>query len=207
MDLAWKHPFTAIVAGPSGSGKSRFVARFLEHADRMCDTRFARITWHHGSGGGGGDGTPGVRYIAGPPDLDDYDGSEPSLVIVDDMMREAGSCVTDLFTKGSHHRNMSVFFITQNLFHQGRGQRDISLNAHYIVFFKNPRDRAQIKHLARQVYPENPRFLEEAYNDATREPHGYLLVDLKQSTPDEMRVRSSIFPDDPINYAFLPKKR
>jgi len=209
MDLAWKHPFTAVVAGPTGSGKSRFVARFIEHADRMCDTRFGRITWHYGSGGGtdGGGGTSKVRYVAGLPDLDDYDGSEPALIVVDDMMREADSRVSDLFTKGSHHRNTSVFFITQNLFHQGKGQRDISLNAHYIVYFKNPRDRAQIKHLARQAYPENPRFLEEAYNDATREPHGYLLIDLKQSTPDEMRVRSAVFPDDPVNYVYLPKKR
>jgi hypothetical protein len=212
MDLTWKHPFSAIVAGPSGSGKSRFVARFLEHADRMCDTRFARITWHYGSGGGGGPSgddpdSSRVRYATGLPDLDDYDGSEPALVIVDDMMREADSRVSDLFTKGSHHRNMSVFFITQNLFHQGRGQRDISLNAHYIVCFKNPRDRAQIKHLARQLYPENSKYVEEAYNDATREPHGYLLIDLKQSTPDEMRLRSAIFPDDPVNYVYLPKKQ
>jgi hypothetical protein len=27
--------------------------------------------------------------------------------------------VCDLFTKGSHHRNISVVLITQNLFHQG----------------------------------------------------------------------------------------
>lgn len=207
MDLRWKHPFAAIVAGPSGCGKSHFVARFIEHVDRMCDTRFARITWHYGSGGSGGGSDPAVRYVAGLPDLDEYDGSEPTLVIVDDMMREADSRVADLFTKGSHHRNMSVFFITQNLFHQGKGQRDISLNAHYLVCFKNPRDRAQIKHLARQVYPENPKFVEEAYMDATRDPHGYLLIDLKQSTPEEMRIRSTIFPDDPVNYVYLPKKR
>jgi len=44
--------------------------------------------------------------------------------------------VCELFTRASHHRNISVILITQNLFHQGRYCRDISLNAHYLVVFK-----------------------------------------------------------------------
>lgn len=174
----------------------------------MCDTQFDRINWHYGSGGGGGDpNNTNINLIEGLPNLEEYNGKEPVLVIIDDMMREANETVVDLFTKGCHHRNISVFFITQNLFHQGRGQRDISLNAHYIVFFKNPRDRAQIRYLARQVYPDNPKFIEEAYADATRVPHGYLLVDLKQSTPEEIRIRASVFPDDAANIVYLPKNK
>jgi len=114
--------------------------------------------------------------------------------------------IVDLFTKGSHHKNLSVILISQNLFHQGRGQRDISLNANYIVVFKNPRDRAQIRHLARQVYPDDPKFLEEAYYDATSRPHGYLLLDLKQSTPDKYRFRTCIFPDDTMHYVYVPRR-
>jgi hypothetical protein len=64
------------------------------------------------------------------------------LVIVDDLLMEADSRVVDLFTKGSHHRNISFLFITQNLFHQKDGSRDISLNADYMIIFKNPRDAA-----------------------------------------------------------------
>ena len=58
-----------------------------------------------------------------------FDGSEPVLMILDDLMRETNASIVDIFTKGSHHRQISVFYITQNLFHQGRGQRDISLKA------------------------------------------------------------------------------
>ena len=74
-------------------------------------------------------------------------------------MRES-SCdvILDLFTKGSHHKNISVIFIMQNIFHKGKSQRDIRLNTKYIVLYKNPRDRAQIQHLARQVHPEDPNF-------------------------------------------------
>jgi hypothetical protein len=67
------------------------------------------------------------------------------------------------------------------------------LNAHYMIIFKNPRDAAQITYLARQISPENPKFLVEAYRDATSIPHGYLLIDLKQNTPDVLRYRTDIF--------------
>jgi len=76
------------------------------------------------------------------------------LIILDDLLNDAYSKdVCDLFTKGSHHRKISVFLITQNLFHQGKFCRDFSLNAKYIVVLKNVRDREQFSHLARQVLP------------------------------------------------------
>lgn len=59
--------------------------------------------------------------------------------------------VVVLFTKSSHHKNISVFFITQSLFHQSRGQWNISLNSHYIVCFKNSRGKAQIPHLVHET--------------------------------------------------------
>lgn len=77
-------------------------------------------------------------FKEGIPDMNDFDGTSPNLVIIDDLMRESDGRVVDWFTKGCHHRNISVFFITQNLFHQAKGARDISLTTHYIVCFKNP---------------------------------------------------------------------
>jgi len=48
-------------------------------------------------------------------------GGKPCLVILDDLLNNVYSKqVCDLFTRGSHHRNISVILITQNLFHQGR---------------------------------------------------------------------------------------
>jgi hypothetical protein len=61
--------------------------------------------------------------------------------------------ISDRFTKGSHHRNLSIIYIVQNIFHQGKEMRNISLNAHYIVLFKTPRDKQQIYMLARQINP------------------------------------------------------
>ena len=63
-----------------------------------------------------------------------------NVIILDDMMDEAteDKRISNLFTRGRHD-NLSVIFLTQNLFH--KNQREISLNSDYMVIFKNPRDR------------------------------------------------------------------
>ena len=73
-----------------------------------------------------------------------------------------------------------------------------------MVLFKNPRDATQMSHLARQMYPGRAKFVQEAFKDATRLPYGYLLVDLKQDTPEDMSLRTAIFPDDDVQYVYLP---
>ena len=73
-----------------------------------------------------------------------FDGSEPSLIVVDDHMSDINQVVADIFTKISHHRNISILYLTQNLFDENKYVRTISLNAHYLVRFKNPRDASQV---------------------------------------------------------------
>jgi hypothetical protein len=108
-----KHPFTGIVSGPTGSEETYFIRELLKH--KPSDVILEEVLW---------------CYVEWQPMYRDIQATFhegllamlPSdgkirLVIVDDLMREADSRVVDLFTKGSHHRNISVFFITQNLFH------------------------------------------------------------------------------------------
>ena len=79
-----------------------------------------------------------IEFKEDLPQNSDYAGDlRTKFIIVNDLMSKASSsgALINLFTKGSHHNNCSVMFITQNVFHQGRGQRDIPLNAHYIVVF------------------------------------------------------------------------
>ena len=49
---------------------------------------------------------------------------------MDDLMAQSSKDkrIADLFTKGSHHRNLSIIYIVQNIFHQGKEIRNISLN-------------------------------------------------------------------------------
>ena len=99
-----------------------------------------------------------------------------NLIVFDDQMIEAGkdNRIVNLFTKGSHHRNLSVIYIVQNLFHQGKGNRSISLNSHYLVLFKNPRDKLQVLNLAKQMYPGRTDFFLKQYEEAVRRPYDAL---------------------------------
>ena len=98
-----------------------------------------------------------------------------------------------------------MLYLVQNLFPKNKESRTISLNSQYMVVFKNPRDASQMSHLARQMYPGRAKFVQEAFRDATSVPYDYLLVDLKQDTPEDMRLRTAIFPDDCVQYVYLPK--
>ena len=106
------------------------------------------------------------------------------------------SRLSKLFTKGSHHQNLSVIFITQNLFHQGKEMRNVHLNSHYMVLFKNPRDKSQIMHLARQMYPGKGKSFQKAFLEATSPGYGYLFIDLRPETSDICRLRTHIFDAD-----------
>ena len=207
MSIKWAHPFTAILAGPTSCGKSSFIKKFLSYINVMVDINLYEIIYCLPDDQPIDQYFQTFRVIRGVPEQEIFMDLKPRLVIIDDLMRETNSDVVDLFTKGSHHFNSSVMYVTQNIFNQGKGRRTISLNAHYIVAFKNPRDRVQIQTLSRQVSPDNTRYIQEAYKDATDRAYGYLLFDLKQTTPDLYRYRTNIFPDDsPSNIVYVPKK-
>ena len=148
---------------------------------------------------------PHVIFNEGLPDMTQFDGKERTLLILDDLMSEANNEVEKIFTKYSHHRNISVIYLSQNLFYKSKQSRTISLNTHYMVIFKNPRDACQVATLGRQMFPNASKFLVDAFKDATQKPYGYLLIDLKPSTDEKYRIRTCIFPDDRFQYVYLPK--
>ena len=207
MDARWKHPFTCIVAGPTLCGKSTFVTRLLRHAAAMIDPPPENITCCYGERQEAYATTDltHVRFKEGLPTEAMFDSTKRNLIVIDDLMTETDKRVTTLFTKKSHHRNTSVLYLVQNLFSNNKEHRTISLNTHYMVVFKNPRDATSMSHLARQMYPGRTKFALDAFKDATSVPHGYLLIDLKQDTSEDMRLRTCIFPDDDVQYVYLSK--
>jgi len=142
---------------------------------------------------------PIIEFVQGiPPNIkrnDYFDTRYPTLFVIDDLMKDAtqSTDVCELFTEGSHHRNLSVICLLQNLYYKGKESRTMSLNAQYMVLFKNPRDQQQVSVLARQMYPGNTRYFMEEYQAATQKPYGCLFIDLKQNTPEGQRLKYDIF--------------
>jgi len=193
------HPFTAVVAGPTGCGITAWVLRLIDNARETIDLSPTRIWYYYGEHQPTFNNYSWVHFEEGLPQLNDevFDGRQPSMIVVDDHISDTNQLVADIFTKISHHRDISILHLTQNfLFDKNKFARTISLNAHYLFLFKNPRDAGQFAVLARQMYPNWWKFAVEGYQDAASVPYGYLLVDLKPDQDERCRLRTNVFPGE-----------
>ena len=194
-EFKFLHPFTCVLAGPSGCGKTTLLKEILEYS--RIQPAPARIIWcyklwqpmYHKMT----ETIPTIQFkqgLPGPPAYSPF----PVVYVIDDLMADAAGndTVCSMFTEGAHHLNLSVFFITQNLYYQSKYNRSMQLNTSYVVLFKSPRNNLQPAILARDMYPNNWREFMRKYQAATTKPYGYLLVDLKQETPEDGRLVTDI---------------
>ena len=56
---------------------------------------------------------PNVEFVEGLPDLNMFDGVKRTLLIIADLMHETNETVSKLFTQVSHHKNVSVVYLTE----------------------------------------------------------------------------------------------
>lgn len=80
--------------------------------------------------------------------------------------------------------------------------KSISVNTHYCILLRNPRDVSQIKTLARQTGLKQS--LIDAYTDAVSTAFGYIVIGLSPS-PDKYILKSHIFPNENL-IVYLPKQ-
>ena len=194
-----KTPFSMSICAGRGAGKTYFTKELIMKQSEMIDQEFDKIYWIYKhvqpivfqdlfqTAGE-------IKFLESIPDFSSWDKQKNTLVILDDYMQEASDdpSVVQLFTNG-RHKNISVIFLSQNLFHQGKYSRSITLNSDYITLFKAVRDKMQIKNIGKQMYPENSRFFIWAYEEATTPLYGHLLLDFKADTEERYRLRMDIF--------------
>jgi len=198
-------PATIQIAAPSGSGKTVFTQKIIRHKDNMfprahpeevlycygayqplfdeMEKEFEFITFHQG--------------LPSEETVNEFGSSHThKLIVLDDLMQQAAKSQDTelLFTQKSHHMNISVIFISQNLY--CKNTKTLSLNCHYLILFRNFRDGQQINCLGRQIFPKSSQNFLFAYKDATSKPYGYLLIDLSPHANDALRLRTHIFPED-----------
>ena len=86
IDPRFMHPFTAIIAGPSSSGKSMFCMRLIRNARECIAPPPERIVYCYSVYQTIFDQFPNVEFIEGLPDLNMFDGVKRTLLIIDDLM-------------------------------------------------------------------------------------------------------------------------
>ena len=195
MDLRFRNDRVMCVAGPSQSGKTHFVLKLLEQRQEHFVKPLNTVLWCYGIY----DSTlhrqlenKGYKLHRGLPNEADI--APNSICVMDDLLTESQSSkeVTNMCTRLAHHKPCLVILIVQNLFPSGKDARTRSLNTHYYIIFKNPRDNLQFEIFARQIKAHQAKSLISAYEDATHRPYGYLLIDFTQECPDSLRYRANV---------------
>ena len=128
-------PSSMMIVGPSGCGKTVFMTKLLVDNLDMFETPPRKIyycysAWQEGF-------RPlkkhGVKFHEGIPNLELLPVWFPKggLLVLDDLMEEGGNNkrVLDLFTKHSHHQNVTVIYLCQDMFPPGKYAKSISQNA------------------------------------------------------------------------------
>ena len=209
--FTFESPSSTLVVGPTMSGKTHLVMKILRNCQRMYTVPPKRIVYAYGvyqkvftklenevENVTLHEGLPSKELIESIGSEDERD---HSVLVLDDLMDEvcksAEMCA--LYTRDVHHRRISVITLSQNVYHQSKYSRTISLNMAYMILMKTCRDLQQIHHLSRQRYPSTPKRLLEAYEDATRKARGYLVVNNLTGTDDEdIRLCTNIFPGETL---------
>ena len=191
VDMRLKAPFTAVVSGPTGSGKTKYMKTLIEGASTLTNSPPAQIIYCYGAWQDDFDALEerGVVMHEGLLAAENIPVDKaPRWIVVDDLMEEVSGNKTmnNMFTKYSHHRNISVFFLVQDLFK--KNNRTLTLNAQYMFLFKNPRDKLFINNLARQAFPGKVKQVREVFENVTKAPYSFLMVDMRQETDERCRL-------------------
>ena len=147
---------------------------------------------------------PGIEFEKGWRDeiFDSLSPKQRNILVLDYQMGVASlrTSVADLFTKGSHYRNLTVIYLVQNMYNQGTSQRTILPNSHYRVVFRNGRDASQFRTMAYQICPNDGKWLVDFFTNATSKPYGYQVLCHHPSTPKDLMVATNILPGEQLTY-------
>ena len=197
-------PNSAIaIIGSTGSGKTWFVYKFLRHLNELIEgTEVDRIMYRYGVYQSLFDEMkqtiPQISFHQGLPDRDEIEQLAGGLLILDDLMAEVA--------ESRLMQELTVLYLSQNLFQSGKCSRSIALNTQVIVLMRNMRNASQIREFARQIYPGRSLMLQEIYEDAVRHPYEYLIIDMSLGANDNLRLRTRIFPGE-RGVVYIPKEQ
>ena len=222
VNIALNSPSLLLISGVSGSGKSHLAAQLIRARRNVYTQPVKKVLFCYRayqqlydelSRELGDDivfyqGVPNLEYITDfTADSASHAGEYQHLIVFDDLQSSVvhSKLISEIAQIHSHHRNASVIILLQNLYAQGREARNIQLNAHYIIVFRNIRDKAQLGYLSRQIFPGHSNLIPQILDDiARRTRFAYVLIDLSPHTFNEQyRIRTKILPHE-IAEIYIP---
>ena len=206
FDVRFQCPANIFISGPSNSGKTHFVNKLLKNSDELMTKKIKFVLIYYQHWQKTYDDIKkmfkNIKFIQGAPanleqvtdELKQFAKNDFKVCVFDDMLSHINNFMDELYTTVSHHENCSMIFLTQSIF--GKNLRTISINSHYMIVFKSPRDSLQFATVARQIEPSNSKALKSIFLDATERPHGYLILNFTQAQHKLCRYLTNLFPDE-----------
>ena len=181
------HPWRGVIAGASGTGKT-YAA--LEHFILDSDSPFDYVLW---CGPAASLEQPKLKIaaeqakmpihfiegideakISAAMDTGKKEGLQ-GLIVLDDLMDQSSKSpfVEKLFTAG-RHSNVSTLELVQRIFTDGSRSHRLNTDLFLIFDFSA---RSELAKLAQQMSPMRWRDIVRAYEDASRSPARFLMID------------------------------
>lgn len=200
----FKTPTTIMVCGSTGVGKTVLIFKVIKNRTQLFDKPPEEIIWCYGAYQEVFERyKPDITFHQGLIDVETLDRTKHKLIVIDDLMHALNRDIAQMFTVYSHHKNITVIFIMQNIFYKNQFMRDIALNTHYMILFNQKRDVSQILRLASQVYPGKTQHFIKVYNEAVSERCGYLMCDFHPKTSHRFLLYRNILPGE-VQTAYIP---
>lgn len=208
-----KHPFSMILCGMRGGGKTNFIKDLLlsdylvnlpNKIYFVCDSfqsnHFDPLKSHY------------KDQISFVEDLPSYEDLQDSLLIIDDQMDTAltNETVLKTFYKG-RHKSISIIVSLQTVFANNKGKNNlktISINSDFLVLFPSPRMNESVKILSRQIYQDLWKFMYFAYEHCRKsQQYSHLLIDNRPHISEKIRLRANLFTNLPSIEVYSPPKK
>jgi len=98
--LPFKHPFTAICCGSTGSSKTLFVLRLVENMETMIEPPPKSTVYYFMEYQPDFDEYPQIDFRQGVPTVRELEEARDILIVCDDIMMESNNALLNVFTRG-----------------------------------------------------------------------------------------------------------
>lgn len=202
--------FKLFLSGSSGCGKTTFLINLLENISTFTHQKIEVVIYVYNTYQTVfSEMNNLVNVFIKDSDelmseLENFTTGAPTFIIFDDLLNSKRLPeIAQYFVVDGRHKNLSLAYTTQKMFINNDYFRQISNNCTHFIVFKNVRNLQEIKTLASQLTPGKKELI-EIYQDACRQPYSYLVINLTQANPDEVKYLSNLFDYDHFVTCYRP---
>lgn len=213
----FRHPSNIIIGGSTQSGKTYFLMKILKEQERYWDVEkidtlhvfyremqdsYLEMKKLMKERGGKFEMTEAANFPTADEVTKGKDKTKVNVVVIDDMLAKIGDkrnsdAFTDTFIRVSHHQNISIIVILQDVYHQNlkTGRR----NSQYFVFLRSTLLMNSVCNILNECLKvrggetKKKEVKDDILALSLKEQYDHLIVDVHPKTHTDMMFVHNIF--------------